>query len=219
MSKIKIVSIAILMSATPTIAADMYIPTRPLPIISEAGFNWTGAYIGAAIGGQGVRVHTPAEVTIEGTAVVGGVFAGYNWQNDNFVYGAEIDAEYSGFDQNRECGNPLWTCNAHLKGQGSLRARLGYAVDSLLFYGTAGVAVGDVGGSTTDPGGVVFADSHVRFGWTVGAGIEAAFNKNWFGRVEYRYTDFGKRDMMFDIPYTDVEARSHAVRVGIGYKF
>jgi outer membrane immunogenic protein len=59
----------------------------------------------------------------------------------------------------------------------------------------------------------------VRFGWTVGAGLELAMDENWFGRAEYRYSDFGTADMNFDVVYPNVSVRSHAVRAGVGYRF
>lgn len=213
-----LVAVSAVLVATPVLAADFIIPVSPEPIYG-ADFDWSGAYVGAAIGGQGVRVFAPGEGTIEGTALVGGLYAGFNGQAGSLVYGAEADIEYSGFNQSEPCDNPVWTCNGYIDVQGSVRARLGYAVDTLLFYGTAGVAMANAGGSTTSPGGVEFPDSSVRIGYTVGAGIEMALDENWIGRVEYRYTNLGARDMAFDIVYPDVEATSHAVRAGIAYKF
>lgn len=210
---------AVALIATPAVAADLIIPMAPEPIYDEAGFDWSGAYVGASIGGQGVRAFAPGQGTIQGTAAVGGVYAGINFQSGAAVFGAEADLEYSGFNQTQACGNPAWSCNAYVNGQGSIRARLGYAIDSLLLYGTAGVAIANVGGSTTSPGNVVFPDSSVRVGYTVGVGAELAFNENWVGRVEYRYTNLGSRNMTFDIVYPGVEVSSHAVRAGIAYKF
>ncbi|HEV7345679.1 MAG TPA: outer membrane protein [Devosia sp.] len=207
------------LTALPAVAADLIVPVTPEPIYDEAAFDWTGAYIGAAVGGQGVRVFAPGEGTIDGTSAVGGIYAGMNWQAGSLVYGAEADIEYGGFNATEPCGNPAWSCNAYVNGQGSIRARFGYAVDTLLFYGTAGVAIANAGGSTTSPANVVFPDSSVRIGYTVGAGVEAAFSENWVGRLEYRYTNLGARNMTFDIVYPGVEVSSHTVRAGIAYKF
>lgn len=216
----KIFGFAVALLATvPVYAADLVIPDTLLPVYEEAGFDWSGFYVGAAAGAQGVRIFAPGEGTIQGTALLGGIYAGYNVQFDNIVIGAEADLEYSGFNQSQACGNPAWTCNAYVNGQGSIRGRLGYAVDTLLFYGTAGLAIANAGGSTTSPANVVFPDSSVRVGYTVGAGLEVAFNENWIGRAEYRYTNLGARDMNFDLAYPGVEVSSHAVRVGVAYKF
>lgn len=216
---IKVVAAAAVLFATPVLAADLIIPLSPEPIYEAAGFDWSGVYVGAAIGAQGVRMLAPGQGTLEGTSAVGGLYAGINWQAGNLVYGAEADIEYSGYNGNRACGNAAWNCNGYIDAQGSVRARLGFAVDTLLFYGTAGLAVGNAGGSTTSPGGVVFPDSDYRIGYTVGAGVEAAFTDNLIGRLEYRYTNLGARDMTFDVVYPGLEVSSHTVRAGLAYKF
>ncbi|HEY8574733.1 MAG TPA: outer membrane protein [Devosia sp.] len=217
---LKTTTVAVLaILATPVLAADLVIPSSPEPIYEDAGFDWSGAYIGAWIGGQGVRLFAPGEGTIEGTGALGGVFAGFNAQSGNLVFGGEADVDYSGFNGARACGNPLWTCRGYVNSQGSARARFGVAVDTLLFYGTAGVALGNAGGSTTSPAGVVFSDASVRVGYTVGAGVEMAFSDNLTGRLEYRYTNLGARNMNFDVVYPNVEVSSHTVRAGLAYKF
>ena len=84
--------------------------------------------------------------------------------------------------------------------QGSVRARAGYALGRMLFYGTGGVAVGAFGSNfqlygidngTFSP--FYAADQHsvTRAGWTLGGGVEYAVNPHWSVRGEYRYTDFG----------------------------
>ena len=204
--------------ATPVLAADLYVPAIPEPVMA-GGYDWSGGYLGAALGGQGVQINAGAAGNISGNAMMGGIFGGVNFQYGNFVYGVEADLEYSGFNQTKPCTNAVWSCNAYINGQGSLRARLGFAVDTLLFYTTAGLAIANGGGSTTSPVNAVFPDSAVRFGWTAGVGAEVAFNENWFGRLEYRYTDLGSRDMTFDTVYPGVAVSSHDIRGGVGYRF
>jgi len=91
----------------------------------------------------------------------------------------------------------------------SFRGRLGLAVDRVLFYGTGGAAVAEFGGATTTvvngPGiglppetfSATTGGSTTRWGWTVGGGIEWAFNQNWSLAGEYRHTDFGNRGTTF----------------------
>jgi outer membrane immunogenic protein len=53
-------------------------------------------------------------------------------------------------------------------------------------------------------------------GWTVGGGVDYAFTDKMFGRVEYRYNDFGNKDILgldFDLN------PQHVVKVGLGVKF
>ena len=73
----------------------------------------------------------------------------------------------------------------------SFRGRLGFAADRALFYVTGGAAVAEIGGTTTTvtngPGIAIPAGSFssagggstTRWGWTVGGGIEYAFNRTW----------------------------------------
>lgn len=211
---------AALLLASPTLAADMFLPYEPEPYYAMSDGGWGGQYLGATIGGQRTRIDVPSEGTFEGNGFIGGLFAGYNVHQESLVYGVEADAEWSSYDQSVACGTrAAWTCRGYVNAQGSLRARLGIATDSFHVYGTAGLAVAHAGGSTTSPANVSYHDSAVRFGWTVGAGAEIAFNENWFGRAEYRYTDLGARDMTFDVVHPGVKVTSHALRAGIGYRF
>jgi outer membrane immunogenic protein len=124
-------------------AADLTYEPAPAPVVeaAPAAFNWTGFYLG---------VHAGAAITdfdysspfVAGTAsddntgFLGGVQAGYNWQFDNIVIGAQTDFAYTsakisdgGFENKLE-----WL--------GSTTARVGYAFDNLLVYGKGGVAYG-----------------------------------------------------------------------------
>ena len=116
----------------------------------------------------------------------GGAYGGYNFQNGQFVYGGEADLGYSGGDETRG------GIKAKQGVEGSVRARAGIALDPVLLYGTGGLAVTN-SKLSSDTG----SNSNTRVGWTVGAGAEAKFTQNIVGRVEYRYSDYGKKD--FDL--------------------
>src|SRR5690606_36119322 len=87
---------------------------------------------------------------------------------------------------------------------GTLRGRLGYTLTpSMLLYGTGGLAYARV---STDliamgnnwPGlkhGTPYETSETHVGWTIGAGAEYAFHRNWSVRAEYLYADFGKKNV------------------------
>ena len=76
---------------------------------------------------------------------------------------------------------------------GTLRARLGFAADRLLIYGTGGLAAGDTGSKWVDDGGasqfVLSADS--QWGWVAGGGIEYAATDSFSVKAEYLYYDLG----------------------------
>lgn len=198
-------------------ASDLMIPASDA-IYDETVHDVDGWYIGGTIGAHSVDVNVDGVDGTDGIGGIGGVFLGYSTSMSGVVVGGEVDIEGSSFSSSLACPNPAWTCEAHVNAMGSLRGRLGFAVESILLYGTAGLAVGNVGGSTND-GVTNYPDSQIRVGWTAGAGVEAGFDEQWFGRLEYRYTDLGSQDMQFDVVYPDVEFKSHALRVGVGYRF
>src|SRR6202048_4289231 len=83
---------------------------------------------------------------------------------------------------------------------GSARARIGYAFDHFLLYGTGGlartfdqvtrtqVAGSPVGGFAT-PGTVDLVQPW-RFGWAAGAGVEIPVTANWSAKAEYLWSGF-----------------------------
>jgi len=87
-----------------------------------------------------------------------------------------------------------------------LTGRVGYTFDRVLAYGKVGMAVeqdGDTEVSTvttknlttldpldTQTTTVSRAGTATRYGWTAGAGLEYAFDKNWSAFVEYDHLGF-----------------------------
>jgi outer membrane immunogenic protein len=140
---------------------------------------------------------------------LGGVHLGYNWQATNFVIGVETDIELADLSGSGS-GTFGSVHSTDIDWIGSLRGRLGYALDRTLIYATGGLAYGDV--AIAGPG---YSDSETRTGWTVGAGIEHAFAPNTTARIEYRYTDLGSGDLGFD----DSDVTFSAIRAGLSWKF
>jgi len=123
----------------------------------------------------------------------------------------------------------------------TFRARGGVLVDpSLLLYATGGLAVGEVKVATTPSGifqlfdgnsnvtigapitvvGATASGSETRVGWTVGAGVEKKFARNWSAKLEYLYMDFGSKTYFGGTAnQTDVSFHDHVARVGINYQF
>ena len=131
---------------------------------------------------------------------------------------------------------------ARIKWFGTARGRVGYAWDRVLFYGTGGLAYGRVkldgaintSVTVTDSEGNVLgtgtdvlslANSKIKTGWTLGAGIEGvAWDPRWTWKVEYLYMDLGKLQvsalssagdpLVIDTKFTD-----NIVRFGLNYRF
>jgi outer membrane immunogenic protein len=147
--------------------------------------------------------------TINTDGFLGGAFVGYNYQMDNFVLGAEGDIGYNGVKGDN--------AGVESKGgvEGSLRARLGYSISpDILLYGTAGGAGQSV--KITDATG---SDRNTMFGWTAGVGTDIKLTDNVFGRVEYRYTDYGSEDFNIGGATRAFDARDNRVTFGVGMKF
>ncbi|MER8928118.1 outer membrane protein [Mesorhizobium sp. M0859] len=202
---------------TPAIAADVV----ELPVAST--YNWTGLYLGAHVGGGSSKVDW--EYTVGGTAdhdgsgALGGVQAGYNFQSGNIVYGIEADISAAHIDGGTACPNPTFSCDSDVKMLGSLRGRIGYAMDRLLIYGTGGLGFGRVEISTSGPIGTN-GTSKTRAGWTLGAGLEYAFTDHWSLKGEYKYFDLGKGDYTVDTGLNvEAKVRIHTGVIGLNYKF
>ncbi|WP_410823029.1 outer membrane protein [Methylobacterium oryzisoli] len=137
-------------------------------------------------GVQGVGIFAFRDRATEG--FVGGGQIGYNYQftpGAGFVVGIEADAQYVDFGRDRNNFAAFFTPGATLVPGtrvfnpsglsgldffGTVRGRLGYAFDRVLFYGTGGFAYGSGGGTNF---GLPNNDDF-RTGWTAGGGIEYA---------------------------------------------
>jgi outer membrane immunogenic protein len=157
---------------------------------------------------------------------IGGGQIGFNWQVRQFVLGLEADAVGTGLhgssaSATRTFGPPIilvpvsQTVTAdfgRIDWMATFRGRIGFAVDRALFYATGGAAVAGIGATTTTvvngPGIAIPAGtfsspgsgSTTRWGWTLGGGIEWAFNRNWSVGGEYRHSDFGSHGANLVIP-------------------
>lgn len=205
----------IALGMAPAFAADAVMeepPAPAAPMETPPVNTWSGPYAGVTLGygfaGQ-TDVGDPAlEIETDGFLAHG--FAGYQMQNGNFVYGLEGDVGYGGYK-----GDNLGVeSKAGL--DGSLRARLGVAVTpDILLYGTAGGALQN--NEITDAVGN--SDSNTHLGWTAGAGADVKITEQVFGRVEYRYTDFGSKDYNLGGTNFEADSRDHRVMFGVGMKF
>ena len=113
---------------------------------------------------------------------------------------------------------------------GSVRARVGYAFDHFLLYGTAGlawtfdqltrnqIAGFPVGGSAT-PGTVDLVQPW-RLGWAAGAGVEIPVTRNWTAKAEYLWTGFGRQSVAFvaGAQVFDSDLAMQSFRVGLNYR-
>lgn len=191
------------------ITQDTYTPPPAVSYEPAPAFSWSGFYAGGLAGyGWGKAKTDNGDFDADG--FFGGLFAGYNvLLGNSVVAGIEADGTYG--KQDGSGGSP--TVSAENDWNGTLRGRLGYAIDRFMVYGTGGLAVGRVEVSDAST-----SDSNTAIGWTAGGGIESAITDELIGRVEYRYTDLGSDSYALGTP-TEVDLSSQDVLVGLGLKF
>jgi outer membrane immunogenic protein len=237
MKKIALAAAVLAIGTVSASAADMAARYTKAPVAAAAVYSWTGFYIGADVGyGWGRSTGTgtnaagffPTPYSVDPSGVIGGGFVGYNWQVSNIVLGIEADWQAADLNDSGTFANSvgaLYTIGTSVKDYGSVRGRLGLALDRWMVFGTAGWAWGSWNTSYGFAGaGAPFVTMNVDSsdGWTAGAGVEYAFTNNFLGRVEYRYTDLGRASFV-NLATNSAELGNRVtindVRVGIAYKF
>jgi len=203
-------------------------------VAAVPAFTWTGFYVGVNAGAafdfkDSARIsYGPAYGTFTDTTVAGfnnrsdeasftgGGQIGYNHQFGRFVAGIEADFNYIDLDSRRAGSTtvalgPFGSATESLSGRtsidwfGTVRGRLGFlATDSLLVYGTGGLAYANVESHASadytlvaPPFGTFNSPyrgtrSDTRTGYTVGGGVEYAFTPNISLKGEYLYVDLGR---------------------------
>jgi outer membrane immunogenic protein len=171
----------------------------PVPVFTWTGF-YAGFNAGYAFDASNDSSNTfgvpGAFSTVAGTTATfrqrsqegfsGGGQIGYNYQftpGSGLVVGIEADAQYLDFGRDRRSAfitgglapgfavvDPRGLSS--LDFFGTVRGRVGYAFDRVLFYGTGGFAYGS--GSSDRSFGGFNGNDDFRTGWTAGGGVEYA---------------------------------------------
>jgi outer membrane immunogenic protein len=183
-------------------AADFY-NSRPSYPITASLYSWVGPYLGGNVGYAWGSVDN---AWAKPSGFVGGVQAGYNFQNGPWVFGFEGDIQGSSADDTFAAwkfSNPWF---------GTIRGRGGYAFNNVLFYGTLGLAFGELRADTFGA-----TESHTNVGFAAGLGAEFGFAPNWSAKLEYLYVDLANSNFI-------ITGASHGlsfgtVRAGVNYRF
>ena len=242
-------AVAFAIPCTAASAADLARPVykaTPAPV----AFNWSGFYIGGNVGwgwgdGNGTIIGVPpvpvvpvlpvgATRTNDRDGFLGGAQIGMNWQAPGSPWVFGIEADWSWTDASSTSAvagvGAISTTFSDTNWYATVTGRVGYAVDTWLWYVKGGVAFMDVEYLSTTTAGAVFTSNSIsdtRTGWTVGAGVEQALINNWSWKLEYNYLDFGSEQYAFTTTVAgvtgtvtnDLEEKVHIVKFGLNYRF
>lgn len=214
-------------------------------------YDWTGVYIGAQAGGGWSNTATGethmynavdpleeyefsplAPFSFSGSGMIGGGEAGFNWQSPGgLVFGAVGDISAANIRGTYTDSDAAFTVDSTINWLSTLRVNLGMPMGNMLLYGTGGLAVGGVTAGlhdSYDDGATIIdsSNSTTQIGWTAGAGIAAAINKNWILKGEYLYVDLGTQQNTFSEPdpgfpliTSSGKTTANIFRVSLDYKF
>jgi high affinity Mn2+ porin len=175
---------------------------------------------------------------------VAGIQGGYNYVfPSHLMLGAEIDASVPNSDVsvpfsvrgNQTIFSPFTgevTYGEAVVHYGSARARIGYAFDNFLLYGTGGLAwsfdqVSRTQVASTPNGGGLAAPGTVeteqlwRLGWVAGIGIEIPVTSQWTAKAEYLQAGFDRKSVFFAASAESYQAdlATQSLRFGLNYHF
>lgn len=190
--------VALAMSSTGGNAQDL--------AVDDNHHDWTGIYAGAQIGfsritedysargqlrARGREASVPASGSNSGNAFLFGGHVGGLYQTGSFVFGAEGRFDWGKHSNDRDdCSD----CTAiSLKWLGAAIAKLGFANDRWLVYGSVGAAFGRLD-LDVHPDFASTADAYVKShrGIAYGGGISYALSERWTLTADYLRYDMRK---------------------------
>jgi outer membrane immunogenic protein len=228
-----------------------------------AGAAWTKADVSmSAVNGPG-PLYFPADIpglnaigspNLSSTNAIFGLKGGYNQQWGAWVLGIEGDISsfhsnpsvataavrpFSAFGFPNIFGFANFSTNVGTSWLATIRPRVGYAMNNVLFYGTGGAAFANVKYSNSymalSPLGAGFdfetaSASQTQVGWATGAGVDWAVSPHLILSAEYLHVDLGSITAaggvttQFNPALTatfnfSTKVTSDLVRVGAAYKF
>jgi outer membrane immunogenic protein len=215
-------------------AADMFSGPGGYKDVPYASVTWSGFYVGVNLGygwsAQSDQLAcgptcSASSVDFGGVSPdgwLGGVQLGYNFQGFGYsplLIGIETDIQASSIiGQGSDAAGNFY--KSRLESLGTVRGRVGYAMDRALLYFTGGLAYGSVDNEALS--GNLVSSSNVVTGYTLGGGVEYKFWRDLSVKAEYLYVNLGKNDPLGPPSYSSVggtvrEDAFNTVRVGLNW--
>jgi outer membrane immunogenic protein len=155
-----------------------------------AAVLWTGFYLGPSAGGvwstaRWTDPYSGQGDAATGSSIFGGGQVGANWQMDQLVLGAEADFEWMSLGGTAtDAAGFQHLISSHW--MSTFTGRVGWALNAMLFYFKGGVAFISERDTVNSPFfATASTGTETRGGWTVGGGLEYAFDPHWSARLEY----------------------------------
>jgi outer membrane immunogenic protein len=200
-----------------------------------ATVDWSGVYVGAAAGyawNHSAYTSTFYDIyegpagTIDQDGMFGAVQAGYNFQSGPWVFGPVVDfalADVTGSAVPDPTSQYPSKLTSKMDWFSTIRGRIGYSTGPLLLYGTAGLAIAHASARDTNIGyGFnVGEGSNTFYGWTAGAGAEAALGGGFSVFAQYLYIDLESDGITFSpAPLVGtVDTTINLLEVGLNKRF
>ena len=212
----------------------------PAPVL--VGYDWSGFYVGGHLGGGlertafqdpslsgllsaccyyitlGQLMPNAAIADGSGTAFLGGLQTGLNYQVGRFVIGGGVDFSLTNLNVHGAGVSQTTPGPPALSAAELLTARTDWtttatanfglaAFENVLWYNKVGIAVAhtsygyNLGGNNTTGGfgagpfNLQALTAAINVGWTIGTGVAMALDANWTTTLEYDYLDFGSQSI------------------------
>ena len=204
------------------------VPMAPAPIIMPSE-DWTGGYAGLSAGYAGMNLDGSDDILdgilgdddddeddffeVDGDGLIGGAFAGYQYDFGNFVLGAEVDLnatnldfgddEFFGgdvnFDDDDETDGGISVRQIH-----RAKLRAGFDAGDALIYGVAGAAYLEAEG---------VHENLSDMGYVLGAGIDYKVTEDVVVGAEVLHHQFD------DFDDTGINADVTSIQARVAYQF
>jgi opacity protein-like surface antigen len=209
-----------------TLAACLLASLYCLPALAEdtsspAEVDWSGYYVGAAIGTpNGTNTWEVHNLALElvpgkwsGTSVV--LSFGRDWQVGRLTYGGlfTLDAGLVAASPNSAFFFTCSNCQTTVEDLKAIKGRVGLAAGASHFFATGGYAQAHVG--ATNVGGAVPINNDTLDGWTLGVGVERRIGEGLSLALTYDHFDLGALDLSAYVPQTSSDISLDLMQVGL----